>query len=249
MGIYHKKEGNDRPTIQSRQKGNTAILNRIDGNVLVAGIADCNYRRSYGERILHKIADYIICNQAEMFPTEEPDRKLNKKFSVDVANISQYSISSETLSALISDCARELSNAHRLAPDIVESTLLIFAFHQKSGQYYTIHLGDGCLLGVKKNHRTIIISPPNEGTLPFYTWHTASCPELLQPHVEINTGNIRQYRRLFLLNNETDSICNGKDIPPSTQHLIAEKRISEILDYVEINDVSEKASVMIIDLV
>lgn len=198
-----------------------------DDSVHAVGIADASLKHHAGKRILSKLADYIFCNKKEIF---------------------QGGISSGILSELTADCIRELSRTCRLHDDALASSLLMLSFSEETGRYYAIHLGDGCILGIRKDSNIIIISPPGNGTLPPLTWQTGEYAEHFQSHLEIQTGDIYQYHRIMLLNNKADSICNGKDIAPKMQQFISTKKDTEILDYLDSDRTAEGAAGLIIDI-
>ncbi len=126
------------------------------------------------------------------------------------------------------------------------STLLALAFDKTSGLYILLHLGDGCAVGVRQDRSIHFLSVPENGITSRYTWLTTS--DSARSHLRSYFGQMSSYRRIILLTDGADCICQGKNIRESAMHIITGRSPDDICTCIKESRPSDDASSIIIDI-
>lgn len=99
------------------------------------------------------------------------------------------------------------------------STLLLLALDLKTGRYLSVHLGNGCAIGVSPAGKIGFISPPEHGLTVYHTWLTTSDNAI--SHLRLSSGRIDDKKRILLLSNGADCLCRNGSIPTRAHRVIA----------------------------
>lgn len=141
---------------------------------------------------------------------------------------------------------RRLSHLHGAPETEFGSTAVVFAICRRTGRYMTLHLGDGAILGVRREGTLQLISAPENGVTGQYTWLTTS--DGVPGHLRIGFGRIGPWRRIVLLTDGAGALCCGRNIPPRSRLLLMRGEAEEILAAVEKSRPADDASCIVLDL-
>ena len=146
-------------------------------------------------------------------------------------------------------CVREtiadLAKWNEVEKSECASTLVIFAYDKSTGEYISIHLGDGGIIGEKNNEEICMISSPENGMMANYTWLTTS--ENAFQHLRIGFGNVKNYKRILLVTDGATVVAKGKYISTTAENMIKDKTGEELLAYIEESAPIDDASCIVID--
>lgn len=147
---------------------------------------------------------------------------------------------------LIRKTIEELASKENTDRAEFASTLVVFAYDKQTNNFIVLHLGDGGVIGVRKqNEELTIVGPPDNGITANYTWLTTS-PSALS-HLRVYFGNINKFSRIVLFTDGAREICHGKNIPMQAQ-LVCKSRIAKsIIDYMQDSYHEDDASCIVID--
>lgn len=129
----------------------------------------------------------------------------------------------------------------------LSSTILVFALHPPTGTYITIHLGDGVMIGRRRDTFLHILSAPENGVTARYTWLTTSDDALM--HLRISFGNVRDYDRIFLFTDGASAVCRGRNISREGVRMLGRSgNAEEIMEYIRRSEPVDDAGYILIDL-
>ena len=114
----------------------------------------------------------------------------------------------------------ELAIASQAKISDFASTILAMGIDSKTGQYMTIHLGDGGILGKRIDGSLTFISAPENGITSKYTWLTTSEGALL--HLRIGFGQISNYSQVVMFTDGAEAICRGTNISAGIRRILNE---------------------------
>lgn len=149
---------------------------------------------------------------------------------------------------LIREIRNELSTLayhHQALPEDFASTLLGFAYNPETGHSVSIHLGDGFLIGVKKDDSILMLSPPENGISPSHTWLTTSKDVLA--HIRFTFGTIHEYKRILLATDGADGLCIGRNISLHAHYLLTQGTQADISNYLASSPAPDDVSCIILD--
>lgn len=203
------------------------------GGTMIYGLADGQSGRKYcvkgGEEILKAVMRYVGKN---------PVAFLTQRQYADEISYEIMKIIRETLD--------RLSEEYETDKNEFSSTLLLAALDLDTGEYMVIHLGDGCVVGLTKEDEIRMVSAPDNGITTKYTWVTAS--ENALKHLRVGFGDLNNYKRLFILSDGMECICQGKRITQTGKKLIQEGKASEIQECMERREPRDDATCIMIEL-
>ncbi len=122
------------------------------------------------------------------------------------------------------------------------STLLAIAVDSVTGKYVLVHLGSGCGVGVREDNSVVIISPPEKTAAPHFT----TSPIAVR-HLRLGFGSVNSMKRVILLSNGADRLCNGKNIPRKAKALFTRGTQAEIYSYLKASKPSDDAGCIVLD--
>ena len=201
-------------------------------SLFIYGIADGQsgkkFCRQGGMGVLNCIAEYII------------DKGISALLRYQYRDEIQYEIMRKvrkTLSTL----------AEHARTDFVEfsSTVVLIAIDPMTREYMIIHLGDGGVIGIKKDNTLSMLSSPENGITLDYTWLTTSSEAL--PHLRINGGFLEHYKRILLFSDGASAICKGTNINWRNKVIICQKSHNEIANLLHGSSPRDDASCILID--
>lgn len=91
------------------------------------------------------------------------------------------------------------------------STLVAVAVDRLTGEYGLVHLGDGSVVGIRRNGTIVTLSSPENGVSRYHTWLTTS--ENAVPHLRVTFGSVLDKRRLLLMSDGAECFRVGNRIP------------------------------------
>lgn len=107
----------------------------------------------------------------------------------------------------IRSCLAGLSRQYNAMPAEFASTLVAVALDKSTGEYLTIHLGDGAILGASRDRGTVLLSAPENGITRQYTWLTSSRDAMR--HLRLRRDSAAGLDRLVLLTDGATQFCRG----------------------------------------
>lgn len=125
------------------------------------------------------------------------------------------------------------------------STLVVLAYDTYTGNYAIIHLGDGSIIGRKKDGGISMLSSPENGLTTGYTWLTTSQEALL--HLRIGFGCIQDFKRIVMITDGATALAHGKNISEKTRKLIGCGSRTDIVTSLVESNPTDDASCVIID--
>lgn len=170
---------------------------------LADGQSGKKYCRQGAETVLESIGDYIQKRKIyDLLQYRHLDEIQYEIIRIVREKLGQLAIVSQ---AKISDFA---------------STILAMGIDPMTGQYMTIHLGDGGILGKRNDGSLNFISAPENGITSKYTWLTTSEGALL--HLRIGFGQICNYSRVVMFTDGAEAICRGTNISVGIRRILNE---------------------------
>ena len=196
---------------------------------LADGQSGKKYCRQGAETVLQSIGDYIwkrkiydLCQYRHLDEIQYEIVRIMREKLGQLAMASQ---------AKISDFA---------------STILAMGIDPMTGQYMTIHLGDGGILGKRIDGSLNFISAPENGITSKYTWLTTSEGALM--HLRIGFGQINNYSRVVLFTDGAEAICRGTNISVGIRRILNENGdASQIAEMICDSRPSDDATFIAID--
>lgn len=137
-----------------------------------------------------------------------------------------------------------LTETYRADRREFSSTLVICAINPRTGEYMTVHLGDGCIVAVTKESAVSMISMPDNGITGGYTWLTTSENALM--HLRICYGNIEKIKCFYLMSDGMDCICHGKNILHQGMELLKQGNLRSLQKYVTENRPIDDATCIVL---
>ena len=126
------------------------------------------------------------------------------------------------------------------------STILAMGIEPKTGNYVTVHLGDGGIFGKRSDGSINFISTPDNGITSRYTWLTTSENALL--HLRIGFGSISNYDRVIMYTDGAESICRGTSITQSAKRIVLDNEESwKIGEILHTSEPADDATCVVID--
>lgn len=126
------------------------------------------------------------------------------------------------------------------------STLLAVAVDPATGRYFFVHIGDGCLIGIRQNGTSVMLSALDNDFLSRYTWLTTS--EHGISHLRTGHGSIQNLHRLVLLTDGATALCRGRNIPRRAGELLRCGTQAEILAFLKASQSGDDAGCILLDL-
>lgn len=201
--------------------------------LLFYGLADGQsgkrYCRQGAEIVLKSVSDYI--GKRKIF------------------DLSQYKHLDEIQYEIIRIIRKELGNlamANQANTAEFASTILAMGIDPMTGQYMTIHLGDGGILGKSVDGSLTFISAPENGITSEYTWLTTSEEALL--HLRIAFGQISNYSHVVMFTDGAEAICLGKNISMGIRRILSENGdVSQLANIICDSRPSDDATFIVVD--
>lgn len=211
-----------------------AMLITHEGSLHVYGLADGQSGKTHsaegGLRILHTVAACLTAHGLREFThcAHEDEMK--------------YVIMRHIRRAL-SGMANELQ-----LPDVKElsSTLVMIAVDDRTGEYMTLHLGDGAVIGARHDGSMRFISEPENGVTGRYTYLTTSGDAML--HLRISFGQADAYSRIIMLTDGASGFCRGKNVSPRARQLIRSAGREALAAALDGETPADDASIIVIDV-
>lgn len=170
------------------------------------------------------------------------DRKLEALIQYEYSDEIQYELMRtirQTLSALALEYDAEITD--------FSSTIVVMAIDPKTRKYLTIHLGDGAVIGVKKNTDAVMLSAPENGILQNYTWLTTSVDAV--NHLRLWRGSTEDLDRVVLSTDGVTMLWRGGYISETAVSLLCDSEQAEaIMHAVGQSHPRDDASCIIVDL-
>lgn len=128
----------------------------------------------------------------------------------------------------------------------LSSTLMMIAVDEKTGEYMTIHLGDGAIIGARSDGSIRIVSEPENGMTSQYTYLSTSDDAMM--HLRIAFGRIHSYSRIVMVTDGAASICRGSNISLRSRRLIQEAQRDDFAGILSADAPLDDASVIVVDV-
>ena len=188
----------------------------------------------------------MYCREGGMACLKRLFRYLSER---GIPGIRQYEYIDEIqyeIMKLLRQTIAQLAQEKQVPKDMFASTLGVFAYEVQTGDYLSVHLGDGCIIGSKRNDGIIIISPPDNGMTLNYTWLTTSRDAMR--HLRMGFGNIGNYERILLITDGASSIAFGKNIPGDVQDMLINDSDEAIVNFIRESNPEDDASCILVDI-
>ena len=145
---------------------------------------------------------------------------------------------------LIRKTIDELASKEKTEKADFSSTLVVIAFDRRTKKYIIIHLGDGGIIGIRKENKDVtMVSPPDNGLTTNYTWLTTSQDALY--HLRISFGKIETFSRVLLFSDGATEIAHGKYISERTKTLIRNKTQEEIISGLNTTPIDDATCIIV----
>lgn len=201
---------------------------RIKFYGLADGQSGKKYCRDGGREVLDAIFRYVVCKGiSQMIQYEHVDELRYELIRVARSKIAEMALIGE-----------EEKTEYA-------STIVVFAYDSQTDDYVLIHLGDGGILGQKKDGEVIMLSSPENGLTTNYTWLTTSQEAL--NHLRIGFGKINGYKRVLMITDGATVLVRGKNISDRALKYIDGQRREDIVNYLCESNPTDDASCIIID--
>lgn len=127
------------------------------------------------------------------------------------------------------------------------STIVGFAADYRTGEYITVHIGDGAAIAISCDGSPLLLSAPENGITNYYTWLTTSRDAM--HHMRIRHGNIDKMKRIVMVTDGATMICRGKEIAKKAEPLlIAAEPRTELENAIRSHCPQDDASCILADL-
>lgn len=218
VGINHRK---------NQEEIEDVVYKRKMGKQLFWGIADGQSNKRYcvigGKAILEGLYDYIEEKGIEYLS----NRIYTDEIKYEIVQIIRKRID-------------ELSKRYQVDKEEFSSTLVAWSVDPDSGEYFIVHLGDGCIIGITDQDEVKMISAPDNGITVQYTWLTTSDDALM--HLQIGFGNIGRYKNIYIMSDGMDCICHGRNILLRGKELLKSGKPELIYEHVSKNPPEDDAT-------
>mgnify|MGYP002557050328 FL=1 len=196
------------------------------------GIADGQTRKKYcregGKKVLEAVFHFI---------SDKGITQMTRYEHVDELQYELIRVVRETIS--------KMALNEKVEKTEYASTLVVLACDTHTGNYTIIHLGDGSIIGRKKDGSISMLSSPENGLTTSYTWLTTSKEALL--HLRIGFGCIQDYKRIVMITDGATVLARGKNISEKTQNMIVRGSRDDIVTSLAESNPTDDASCIIID--
>ena len=197
-------------------------------NFLFLGLADgrsgCKYGKEGGEISLKELLNFVNDNDICQSTNGNEDEKREE---------------------IMTSIRRKLENVASFCnTNICEfsSTIVALVIDKVTGMFVVYHLGDGCILGVI-NEKIEFISTPSNGITNKHTWTTTS--KTATEHLNITSGNIRDYSVVYLMSDGCDCFHQGMYIPFRGGNLLVNAEKEQLEKYVQQSEVEDDATIIV----
>lgn len=146
---------------------------------------------------------------------------------------------------VIRDTIAKLASNEGVEKAEYASTLVILAYDTHTGNYTIIHLGDGGIIGRKKDGGISMLSSPENGLTTNYTWLTTSQEALY--HLRIGFGHIKIYSRIVMITDGATVYANGRHISERAKAVIDNGNREDLVFFLDKSNPSDDASCIVID--
>lgn len=209
-----------------------AVLCRDSGKTSFYGIADGQSGKRHcllgAEKSLAAVCEYIM------------QRGIDRLSSYAYVDEIRYE-----LIRAVRDCIEKCAAEYASEREEFSSTLNVIVIDRESGEYMTVHLGDGCIVGILENGELRMMSAPDNGITARYTWLTTSADALM--HMNVTFGNVSEYNRLLLMSDGAECLCRGRNISRRAQCVMEEYSPDEIIGFVMNSKPRDDASCIIVE--
>ena len=210
-----------------------SFIGEKDG-IAVFGLADGQGKTDLcsvgGREVLQTVAEYI--------------------WSLGFDNLSSFRYHDELQYALLTRIRRkidELTEVYQLDDNSeLSSTLLMIAIDTYTGRYVSVHIGDGIVIGIRKDNAMVLVSRPDNGITSQYTWFTTS--DTAMHHLRIDFGSVEGYKRFFLVTDGAELLCNGSFVFPEAQSLMTDGTLESVIAYMNKSEPNDDASLIAIEI-
>lgn len=124
------------------------------------------------------------------------------------------------LTRVIRRTIERLSEEYRTDGAEFSSTIVALAIDPQTGTYLSIHLGDGAIVGVRRDMEPVLLSPPEHTLTGRCTWLTTS-PDLLR-HVRLGKGTAETVDRMVLATDGASMLCRGSRIAKRAEAMLCD---------------------------
>lgn len=204
-----------------------------DERILFCGLADGQSGKKYcreGARIS------LECTAA-YFKKNSVTELMNKAYTDEA----QFALIKEIRQTL-----EKLAQQYDAAPEDFASTIIALVIDLCTGEFAALHLGDGCILGYAGDYGVKVMSGPDCGTDPRYTWLTTSKQALY--HIRISFGSIHDWDRILLMTDGARCICHGANVHPKAKNLIKHNEAPQLGSYLMNSYSADDASCIVIEV-
>lgn len=146
------------------------------------------------------------------------------------------------LGKMVRQDLRRLVKAHAVSWEEIGSTFALLAIDTCTGDYASVHLGDGIIIGVQQDRKIVHISNPEKGFLPNSTWLSTS--EQLFQHIRVSFGNVEKLDRILLATDGVDSFAMGAGLTLPAMQLLKKQGPQELLDYLKSTQPRDDATLL-----
>lgn len=162
-----------------------------------------------------------------------------------IAGLRNYAFPDErqyALGKMVRQDLRRLVKAHAVSWEEIGSTFVVLAIDTCTGDYVSVHLGDGIIIGVQEDRKIVHISNPENGPLPNSTWLSTS--EQLFQHIRVSFGNVEKLDRIILATDGADSFAMGAGLTLPAMQLLKKHGPQELLDYLKTTQPRDDATLL-----
>ncbi|MGN1168317.1 MAG: protein phosphatase 2C domain-containing protein [Lachnospiraceae bacterium] len=212
---------------ENQEEIEDVVYKRKTEKLLFWGIADGQSNKRYcvtgGKAVLEDLAEYVEKKGIKYLS----DRIYTDETKYEIVQI-------------IRKCINGLSKRYRVNKEEFSSTLVAWSADPDSGEYFIVHLGDGCIIGITDQDEVKMISAPDNGITIQYTWLTTSDDALM--HLRIGFGNIGRYKNIYIMSDGMDCICHGRNILLRGKELLKSGKPELIYEHVSKNSPEDDAT-------
>ena len=200
------------------ERSDDAVLIEENDQFLCLGIADgksgCKYGKEGGEIALKALFKYINDNGI----LQIIDGKYEDEKKYEIIKVIRRDV--EKAANDLSTLDKEMS-----------STVVAIIIDKVNNRYLTVHLGDGCIIGITEKKEVVMLSMPCNGVTVNYTWLTTG--EGAPHHMKFVYGNLKDLTNVYILSDGVDCICYGRNMLLEGKSILKTGDYKKVFDFIE----------------
>ena len=203
---------------ETMRRSEDAFLIEENDQFLCLGIADgksgCKYGKEGGEIALNALFHYI--NDNGILQIIDGKYEDEKKYEIIKA------IRRAVEEAAVNLCTFDKEMA---------STVVAIVIDKTNNCFLTIHLGDGCIIGITEKKEVVMLSTPCNGVTSNYTWLTTG--EGAPYHMKFVYGDLKDLTNVYIMSDGVDCICCGRNILLEGKSILRTGDSKKVFNFIE----------------